>query len=62
METQVKTGKEIVSEYFKDIQELTDTDKDIVALITTLYNEGKLTDRNITNGLQGLRNKDASKN
>ena len=62
MGTQVKTGKEIVAEYFKEIQELPGVDKEIIALITSLFNQDKLSDKNITNGLQALRNKNANKN
>jgi hypothetical protein len=51
----IKSGKEIVDDFFKDIHQIPSVDKDIADLLFKLYEEGKLTDASIKNGLQTLR-------
>jgi len=62
MDIKIKSGKQIIDEFFDGIEKISDVDKNIVSLFNKLYLEGKLTDTNIKNGLQNLREKDAAKN
>ena len=55
MSDQVKSGKEILDDFFKEIQNIPHVDKSIAQSLTTLYEQGKLTDTNVKNELQKLR-------
>ncbi len=55
MSTEIKSGKKILDEFFKDIKSDENLDQDTVAAIVDLYESGKLTDRNLTSTLSELR-------
>jgi hypothetical protein len=54
MSDEIKTGKEVIDEFFADIMNIKGVDEKIVANLTSLYNEGKLTDTNIQNAMDQL--------
>lgn len=54
MGDKIKSGKEVIEEFFAEILNTEDVDKKIVEILVTLYKEGKLTDKNIQNALDGL--------
>ncbi len=60
MEDKVKSGKEILDDFFDGIEEIENVDKDIAKMLSKLYEEDKLTDTNVKNELQKLR--DGNKN
>jgi len=61
MVDKVKSGKEILDDFFFDrIEEIENVDKDIAKMLSKLYQEDKLTDTNVKNELQKLR--DGNKN
>lgn len=62
MEKKVKSGKEILDDFFGNISEIENVDKALADSLTNLYKEGKLTDTNVKNKLLELRSKNASKN
>ena len=62
MDNQVKSGKEILNDFFTTIQDIENVDKSLAESLTTLYNQGKLTERNLINELQKLREQDGNKN
>jgi hypothetical protein len=51
----VKSGKEILDDFFKDISLIENVDKTIADSLAELYNTGKLTDKNVVNELQKIR-------
>lgn len=51
----VKSGKEILDEFFAGIENIENVDPNIAAMIKQLYDEDKLTDANVKNELQRLR-------
>ena len=51
MSDQIKTGKEVIDEFFAEIMNIEGIDKKTVAKLTSLYNEGKLTNTNILNAM-----------
>jgi hypothetical protein len=51
----VKSGKEILDEFFTGIENIENVDPKIALMIKKLYNEDKLTDANVKNELQRLR-------
>ncbi len=60
MEDKVKSGKEILDDFFDGIEEIENVDKDIAKMLSKLYQEDILTDTNVKNELQKLR--DGNKN
>lgn len=54
MSDEIKNGKEVIDEFFKEIINIEGIDKKTVEKLTALYNEGKLTDTNIQNALGQL--------
>jgi hypothetical protein len=51
----VKSGKEILDEFFVGIENIENVDPNIAAMIKQLYDEDKLTDANVKNELQRLK-------
>jgi len=60
MAEKVKSGKEILDDFFDRIEEIENIDKDIAKMLSKLYQDDKLTDTNVKNELQKLR--DGNKN
>jgi len=52
--SEVKTGKQILDEFFKDINEIPGVDKKLANKLKELYESEKLTDTNIKNMLDKL--------
>lgn len=57
MTDQIKSGQEILDEFFSHITDIEGVDQEVVETITKLYQEGKLTNINISNKLSGIREK-----
>ena len=57
MSNEIKSGKQILDEFFQEIKSLSDVDKNVINTIIDLYEEGKLTERNLANALLELREK-----
>jgi len=62
MENQVKSGKEILDDFFTNISKINNVDKGLSESLSKLYQQGKLSDVNLKNELSNLRDKDADKN
>jgi hypothetical protein len=60
MADKVKSGKEILDDFFNGIEEIENVDTGIAKMLSELYQNDKLTDTNVKNELQKLRdgNKD----
>ncbi len=60
MADKVKSGKEILDDFFNGIEKIENVDTDIAKMLSELYQNDKLTDINVKNELQKLRdgNKD----
>ena len=58
MSSTIKSGKQILDDFFSTIGQLDHVDKNIAEILTKLYHQGKLTDINLKNELQTLRDKD----
>jgi hypothetical protein len=57
METKVKSGREILDDFFAHISEIEHVDKEIAQSLSNLYGKGNLTDANVKNELQRLRDR-----
>lgn len=55
METKVKSGKEVLDEFFNDLPNLANVDSAIANSLVELYKNDKLSDTNIKNSLSKLR-------
>ena len=55
MENKIKSGKEILDNFFDNLNEIPNIDDDIRELLKRLYREDKLTYRNLSNELLELR-------
>jgi Glu-tRNA(Gln) amidotransferase subunit E-like FAD-binding protein len=54
MNDEVKSGKQVIEEFFSQIEDLEGLDENTVKLLLDLHSEGKLTDTNIQNALSEL--------
>lgn len=62
MDNTVKSGKEILDDFFQNIQNIMNVDMVLAQSLAKLYQDGKLTDKNIINELQKLRHQNGNKN
>jgi len=61
-ENKVKSGKEILDDFFGEISSIENVDKTIANSLAELYINGKLTDKNVVNELQKIRTENGNKN
>ena len=54
MDKEIKSGKEVLDEFFSEIYNIENVDERTVDVLVSLYSEGKLTDKNIQNKLEEL--------
>ena len=54
MTDEIKSGNEVVKEFFSEIYNVEDAEKSVVDMLVNLYDEDKLTDKNIQNALEEL--------
>lgn len=55
MSDQIKSGKDVIDEFFAEIPNVEGVDQKVVDKLVELYGEGKLTDSNIQNVLEELK-------
>jgi predicted RNA-binding protein with RPS1 domain len=60
MSDEIKSGKQILDEYFQEIKSMLNVDENVVNCIIDLYETGKLSDKNLSNALLELREKPAN--
>ena len=54
MSDEIKSGKQVIDEFFAEIMNIEGVDKKTIEKLTSLYAEGKLTDTNIQNAMGQL--------
>jgi hypothetical protein len=54
MSDEIKSGKQVIDEFFAEIMNIGGVDKKTVEKLTFLYSQGKLTDTNIENAMSQL--------
>jgi len=52
---EIKSGKEILEDFFSTVDEIPGVDKQIAGVLKELYNEDKLSHKNLSNALFELR-------
>ena len=55
MDKTIKTGEEVLDDFFNDILNIPDVDEKLASEIKKMYEEGKLTITNLSNKLTSLR-------
>jgi len=55
MTDKLKSGQEVVDEFFKEISTMEKLDKKIVEVLIKLYRENKLTNTNLSNEIACIR-------
>lgn len=61
-ENEVKSGKEILDDFFSTISTIENVDIAIANNFAELYRQGKLTDKNVVNELQKIRQQNGNEN
>jgi len=51
MYDEIKNGEELLDDFFKNLKNIPDVDKDVVSILCELYQNNKLTHKNLTNAL-----------
>jgi hypothetical protein len=54
MSDEIKSGKQVIDEFFAEIMNIEGVDKKTVEKLTFLHSEGKLTDTSIENAMDQL--------
>ena len=57
MSSELKSGQEILDEFFSQITNIDGVDKAVADAILKLYKDGKLTNTNLSNDLSSIRDK-----
>ncbi|MCL4536477.1 MAG: hypothetical protein M1610_02635 [Nitrospirae bacterium] len=57
MTNQIKSGQEILDEFFSQIANIEGVDQDVAEIVLKLYQEDKLTNINLSNELGKIREK-----
>ena len=55
MNSEIKSGKQLLDEFFQEIQNISNIDENVIKTIVELYDSGKLSDKNLSNALLELR-------
>lgn len=55
MNNQIKSGKEVLDEFFDEISKIEELDQEIAKVIANLYHEDKLTNINLLDDLTRIR-------
>ena len=61
-EIPVKSGKEILDDFFNNITKIENVDIEIANSLAELFSSGKLSDKNVVNELQKIRLNNDNKN
>ena len=60
MTDRIRSGQEILEEFFTEIASIEGMDQDVANIVINLYREGKLTDTNLSNELARIREEKTS--
>ncbi len=55
MTDKIRSGQEVLEEFFAEIAGIEGMDNDVVKTVMNLHHEGKLTDTNLSNELEIIR-------
>lgn len=55
MTDKIKSGQEILDEFFNEIANIEDVEQDVANIVVNLYRDGKLTNTNLSNELTRIQ-------
>lgn len=58
MDDKIKSGKDVIDDFFAEIYNIPNADKKTVDAIVELYSQGKLSDKNVQNTLDEIVQKE----
>lgn len=58
MDDKIKSGKDVIDDFFAEIYNIPNADKKTVDALVELYSQGKLTDKNVQNTLDEIVQKE----
>jgi len=58
MDDKIKSGKDVIDDFFAEIYNIPNADKKTVDALVELYRQGKLTDKNVQNTLDEIVQKE----
>ena len=58
MDDKIKSGKDVVDDFFAEIYNIPNADKKTVDALVELYSQGKLSDKNVQNTLDDIVQKE----
>ena len=58
MDDKIKSGKDVIDDFFAEIYNIPNTDKNTVDALVELYSQGKLSDKNVQNTLDEIIQKE----
>lgn len=54
MDNKIKSGKDVIDNFFAEIYNIPNADKNTIDVLVNLYSQGKLSDKNVQNTLDEL--------
>ena len=60
MTDRIRSGQEVLDEFFTEITSIEDVDQHVANIVINLYREGKLSDTNLSNELARIRGEKTS--
>lgn len=54
MDNKIKSGKDVIDDFFAEIYNIPNSDKNTIDALVNLYSQGKLSDKNVQNTLDEL--------
>lgn len=54
MDNKIKSGKDVIDDFFAEIYNIPNADKSTIDALVNLYSQGKLSDKNVQNTLDEL--------
>lgn len=60
MDEEIKSGKQILDEFFNSLKEIPDVSEDVARVLLELYKGNKLTAKNLANALSKIREESAN--
>jgi hypothetical protein len=58
MDNKIKSGKDVLNDFFSEIYNIPNADKNTLDALVELYSQGKLTDKNVQNSLDEIIQKE----
>jgi len=58
MDKKIRSGKDVIDDFFAEIYNIPNTDKKTIDVLVELYSQGKLSDKNVQNAMDEIVQKE----